>query len=81
MTELKKLQGRELRARTDIAKIEHFWSAKYYVESKTSGNQYLIDLADGPSCSCPDNQLGNLCKHIRAVAIAITEGEVPEPDR
>lgn len=76
---LRELQGRELRAYTDIEDVSHFMGSKYYVKSASSGNQYLVD-PDGPFCSCPDYQLGNHCKHLRRVAIEITQETVKPPE-
>ena len=40
---------------------------------------YLVDLADR-RCSCPDHSYRDVrCKHLRRVAIEITEGRVPPP--
>lgn len=30
----------------------------------TTGNVYSITICQLPSCTCPDNQKGNQCKHI-----------------
>lgn len=30
----------------------------------TTGNLYTVTIGKVPSCSCPDNQKGNQCKHI-----------------
>ncbi len=30
----------------------------------TTGNIYSITIGQVPSCTCPDNQKGNQCKHI-----------------
>lgn len=30
----------------------------------TTGNLYTVIIGKVPSCSCPDNQKGNQCKHI-----------------
>jgi hypothetical protein len=52
----------------------------YDVDSD-SGNSYVVDLLEG-QCSCPDHQMrGERCKHIRRVALEITEGSVPAPGR
>lgn len=52
--------------------------AVYEVESE-SNNTYLIDLDTG-RCSCPDHTFrGVRCKHLRRLAIEITDGRVPPP--
>lgn len=30
----------------------------------STGNLYTVTIGKVPSCSCPDNQKGNQCKHI-----------------
>lgn len=50
----------------------------YEVES-ASGSTYLVDLEAG-RCTCPDHIFrGVRCKHVRRVAIEVTEGLVPPP--
>ena len=50
----------------------------YEVES-ASDSTYLVDLEAG-RCTCPDHVFrGVRCKHVRRVAIEITEGLVPPP--
>jgi hypothetical protein len=50
----------------------------YEVES-ASDHTYLVDLEAG-RCTCPDHVFrGARCKHIRRVAIEITEGRTPPP--
>ncbi len=50
----------------------------YEVESQ-SGNTYSVDLP-GRRCTCPDHNFrGVRCKHLRRVAIEVTEGLVPPP--
>ena len=51
---------------------------RYVVESQ-SGAEYLVDLPNS-DCSCPDHEIrGEHCKHIRRVAIEVTERRVPAP--
>lgn len=51
---------------------------RYVVESQ-SGAEYLVDLPKG-DCSCPDHEIrGEHCKHLRRVAIEVTERRVPAP--
>lgn len=45
------------------------------------GTTYLVDLASN-RCSCPDHTYRDVrCKHLRRVAIEITEGRVPPPGK
>lgn len=50
----------------------------YEVESQ-SGNTYSVDLPGG-RCTCPDHNFrGVRCKHLRRVAIEVTDGLVAPP--
>lgn len=50
---------------------------RYVVE--TEGGTYVADVETG-TCTCPDNAIrGAQCKHLRCVAIEITERLVPAP--
>jgi hypothetical protein len=50
---------------------------RYVVE--TEGGTYVVDV-DGRTCTCPDSAIrGSRCKHLRRVAIEITERLVPGP--
>ena len=50
---------------------------RYVVE--TDGGAYVVDV-ERRSCSCPDHAIrGARCKHLRRVAIEITERRVPAP--
>jgi hypothetical protein len=50
---------------------------RYAVE--TEGGTYVVDL-DAHTCTCPDHQLrGARCKHLRRVALEVTERLVPPP--
>lgn len=54
-------------------------AGRYAVD--TEGGTYVVDL-DGQSCTCPDHQIrGARCKHLRRVAIEVTETRVPAPDQ
>jgi len=60
--------------------VEPLGSSRYAVES-ASGNEYDVDLRDG-TCTCPDNGYrGARCKHLRRVAVEITQGELAPPGR
>ncbi|MFB6236603.1 MAG: SWIM zinc finger family protein [Halopenitus sp.] len=51
---------------------------RYVVE--TDGGTYVVALAAG-TCTCPDHAIrGARCKHLRRVAIDVTNGELPAPD-
>lgn len=50
---------------------------RYVVE--TEGGTYVVDL-DESTCTCPDHAIrGARCKHLRRVAIEVTEGWMPAP--
>jgi hypothetical protein len=50
---------------------------RYAVE--TAGGTYVVDL-DARTCTCPDHRLrGARCKHLRRVALEVTDGLVPPP--
>lgn len=50
---------------------------RYAVE--TEGGTYVVDL-DAHACTCPDHQLRNArCKHLRRVALEVTDRLVPPP--
>ena len=55
-------------------------SGRYAVDG-ASGATYTVALPDG-DCDCPDRTFrGERCKHLRRVAIEVTEGRVPPPGR
>ncbi|SDL94866.1 SWIM zinc finger [Halogranum gelatinilyticum] len=69
--------GRALRARTEPMLVRPLRDDRYVVE--TERGTYVVDL-DGRSCTCPDHAIrGARCKHLRRVAIEVTEGRVPPP--
>jgi hypothetical protein len=50
---------------------------RYVVE--TDSGTYVVDLGER-TCTCPDHAIrGARCKHLRRVAIEVTEGLVPPP--
>ena len=50
-----------------------------YEVGAQSGQSYLVDL-EGGRCTCPDHTYrGERCKHLRRVAIDVSEGRVPPP--
>ncbi|NGM68797.1 SWIM zinc finger family protein [Natronolimnobius sp. AArcel1] len=72
------LEERSRRARTEAMSVLALGDGLYEVES-ASDSTYLVDLEAG-RCTCPDHIFrGVRCKHIRRVAIEITEGRTPPP--
>lgn len=58
--------------------VEALGDSLYEVDTD-HGVSYLVDLRDR-RCSCPDHTFrGVRCKHLRRVAIEITEGRTPPP--
>jgi SWIM zinc finger. len=71
------LDDRGRRAREMRAAVEHRGGPLYEVRS--GDDEYRVDLADG-TCECPDYTHREVrCKHLRRVAIEVTDGEVPPP--
>ena len=76
--DLTSLEDRSARAWTEPMAVRPLGDGRYVVESG-SGGTYVVDLDRG-RCSCPDHEIrGARCKHMRRVAIEITEGRVPTP--
>ncbi len=72
------LEQRSRRARTEPMSVLPLGDGLYEVES-ASDHTYLVDLTGG-RCTCPDHVFrGVRCKHIRRVAIEITDGRTPPP--
>jgi hypothetical protein len=72
------LPERAARAWTERMAVTALREGRYTVESQ-SGASYTVDLAR-KRCSCPDHEIRDeRCKHLRRVAIEITEGRVPPP--
>ncbi|MDS0476315.1 SWIM zinc finger family protein [Natrinema sp. 1APR25-10V2] len=72
------LTERSRRARTEPMSVLPLGDGLYEVES-ASDHTYLVDLESG-RCTCPDHVFREArCKHIRRVAIEITEGRTPPP--
>ncbi|RKD93871.1 SWIM zinc finger family protein [Halopiger aswanensis] len=72
------LEERSLRARIEPMSVLALGDGLYEVESG-SESTYLVDLGAG-RCTCPDHVFRDArCKHIRRVAIEITEGRTPPP--
>ncbi|MFP8954785.1 SWIM zinc finger family protein [Natrialbaceae archaeon A-arb3/5] len=74
----KHLEERSRRARTESMSVLPLGDGLYEVESE-SEQTYLVDLGAG-RCTCPDHVFrGVRCKHVRRIAIEITEGRTPPP--
>ncbi|MFC7232034.1 SWIM zinc finger family protein [Saliphagus sp. GCM10025308] len=72
------LDDRSVRARTDRMSVLPLGDGLYEVEAG-SGATYLADLEAG-RCTCPDHVFRDArCKHVRRIAIEITEGRTPPP--
>ncbi|WP_435359784.1 SWIM zinc finger family protein [Haloarchaeobius sp. DFWS5] len=72
------LDERSRRAREEPMAVHAFGTTLYEVETET-GHTYLVDVATR-RCTCPDHAFRDeRCKHLRRVAIEITEGSVPPP--
>ncbi|WP_136589895.1 SWIM zinc finger family protein [Salinigranum halophilum] len=70
--------GRALRARTEPMTVRPLRDRRYVVE--TDGGTYVVDI-ERRTCTCPDHVIrGARCKHLRRVAIEVTERRVPAPD-
>ncbi|WP_255169168.1 SWIM zinc finger family protein [Natrononativus amylolyticus] len=72
------LDERSRRARTEPMSVLSLGDGLYEVEA-ASGSTYLVDM-DAGRCTCPDHVFRDVrCKHVRRVAIEITEGRTPPP--
>ena len=69
---------RSARATAEEMTVRPLRDRRYVVE--TDGGTYVVAL-DAGTCTCPDHAIrGSRCKHLRRVAIEVTEGSVPAPD-
>ncbi len=72
------LDDRSRRARTEAMSVRSFGTNVYEVTGE-SGATYTVDLG-AARCTCPDYRFRDAqCKHLRRVAIEVTEGRVPPP--
>lgn len=72
------LDERSRRARTERMSVLPLGEGLYEVSSE-SDHTYLVDIEAG-RCTCPDHVFRDArCKHVRRVAIEITEGRTPPP--
>lgn len=75
-----RLEDRSMRAWTEAMAVRPLGAGRYAVESQ-SGETYLVSLPRS-DCTCPDHEIrGERCKHLRRVAIEVTEGRVPPPGK
>lgn len=71
--------GRTARAHAEPMTVRPLRDGRYVVE--TEGGTYVVDLDDG-TCTCPDHAIrGARCKHLRRVAMDVSDGHVPAPDQ
>lgn len=72
-------RGRARRAREERMAVRPLRSGRYAVS--TDGGTYVVAL-EAQTCICPDHQIRDArCKHLRRVAIEVTENRVPSPDQ
>ncbi|WP_425498695.1 SWIM zinc finger family protein [Haloplanus salilacus] len=72
--------GRARRARVEPMVVRPLRDGRYAVETDGEDGGYVVDL-DGVSCTCPDHRRrGARCKHLRRVALEVTERLVPPPE-
>ena len=78
--DLRKLDERAVRAWTEPMAVVPLGGGVYRVETHED-HSYSVDLP-GQRCTCPDHQYrGVQCKHLRRVAIEITQERVPPPGK
>ncbi|WP_233738215.1 SWIM zinc finger family protein [Halocatena pleomorpha] len=76
----RRLPPRAARAWTEKMRVRALGDGRYVVVGQ-SDSAYEVDLQSG-WCTCPDHQYrGERCKHLRRVALEITGGRLPDPDR
>lgn len=78
LADMGSLDMRSQRARLERMAVMPLGGGVYDVTSE-SGHTYAIDLPGG-RCTCPDHVFRQVqCKHLRRVAMEITEGLLPAP--
>ena len=78
LADMGSLDMRSQRARLERMAVTPLGGGVYDVESQ-SGHTYAVDLP-GSRCTCPDHVFRQAnCKHIRRIAMEITEGLLPAP--
>jgi len=76
--DVRRLDDRAARAWTERMAVRPVADGRYAVDS-ASGATYVVDL-EARSCTCPDHAMrGEVCKHMRRVAIEISTRRVPPP--
>lgn len=76
--DLAEMPEQAARAWTERMAVAALGEGRYAVDSQ-SGARYVVSLPES-RCSCPDHSLRDeRCKHLRRVAIEITERRVPPP--
>ena len=74
----RRLDDRSARAWTEAMAVRPLGGGRYAVDSQ-SGATYVVSLPRS-DCTCPDHEIrGERCKHLRRVAIEVTERRVPPP--
>ncbi|MFB6107639.1 MAG: SWIM zinc finger family protein [Haloplanus sp.] len=69
--------GRARRARAEPMAVRPLRDGRYVVE--TDSGTYVVDL-ETRTCTCPDHAIrGARCKHLRRVALEVTNRMVPPP--
>jgi hypothetical protein len=78
--DLRTMPARAARAWAERMAVRPLGDGRYAVDSQSDAT-YVVDLTER-SCSCADHQIrGELCKHLRRVAIEITSRRVPPPGK
>ena len=78
--DLRKLDERAVRAWVEPMAVTPLGGGVYRVETRDD-HSYSVDVP-GQRCTCPDHQYrGAQCKHLRRVAIEISQGRVPPPGK
>ena len=73
-----RMPDRAARAWLERMAVSALGEGRYAVESQ-SGATYTVSLPEG-RCTCLDHRIrSERCKHLRRVAIEVTEGRVPPP--
>jgi hypothetical protein len=83
LTQLESIDTRDARALTqyltvldDVGRVRH--APELYLVVSESGSEYLVDTRGEGACECADHRhRGARCKHLRRVAFATGEREIP----
>ena len=80
LPDLGALDGRSVRAWTERMAVRQLPDGRYAVSGESDAT-YVVDLEAG-RCTCPDHEIrGERCKHVRRVALEVTQRRVPPPGR